>query len=480
MTINFNDIINTHNPKYNNCDELGKEIQSFDFERLLREEHVDNILSENQNTIKLKKCPICGHNDCFVYYKETKSFFCFGKHGNRGGSIIDYLMYTKALDKKQALEYFLYKLCDLPRIDKFTSGKQVFDVISAQDLINANIPDPYCCIENLIYQGITILAAPPKYGKSWMSMDMCISVAKGDDFLGFKTQQSGTLYLALEDSKSRAQKRLKKLLCGSDVPKDFYITIDNITIDTGLINKLEDSLKKNPNIKLILIDTLQKIRGYVSKCQNAYAKDYNDIGLLKNFADKHALCIVVVHHLRKASKKDDDIFNQISGTNAILGAADTALVLKKMKRDNNDGILNICGGDVENEELNVVFDNRTCKWISLGNAEIQENKRQLKEYSDNETIMVIRNMLNIESHWEGTIKELKEFLEDKYACTLKESEAIIAKTLKKYKDLMFKEDEIDYIPAPPNGSNGKRIHRFKKCSLFSFMENSEDIDDLFL
>ena len=478
MTINFNDIINTHKPKYNNSGELGKKIQSFDFEKILREEHCNNILSESQNTIKLKKCPICGHNDCFVYYKNTKSFYCFGKNGSQGGSIIDYLMLTKNLDKKQAINYFLYELCNLSRIDKFISYEQVFDVISANDLINANIPDPYCCIENLIYQGITILAAPPKYGKSWMSMDMCISVAKGTDFLGFKTHQSGTLYLALEDSKSRVQKRLKKLICGSEVPKDFYVTTDTITIDTGLINKLEDCLQKNPNIKLIVVDTLQKIRGITIKCQNIYAKDYYDIGLLKNFADQHSLCIVVVHHLRKALKRDDDVFNQISGTNAILGAADTALVLKKIKRDNNDGILNICGRDVENEELNVVFDNRTCKWISLGNAEIQESKRQLKEYNDNETIMIIRRMLNYESHWEGTIKELKEFLEQKYACTLKESEAIIAKTLKKYKDVMLKEDKIDYTPAPPNGSNGKRIHRFQ-TEYYSYMDSDDDIDALF-
>ena len=44
------------------------------------------------------------------------------------------------------------------------------------------------------------------------------------------------------------------------------------------------------------------------------------------------------------------------------------------------------------------------------------------------------------------------------------------------------EDGIEYTPAPPNGSNGKRIHHFKtRGSLFAFTsKDTEDIDDLFL
>lgn len=475
MTINFNDIINTHNPKYNNCDKLGKKIQSFDFERLLREEHCDNILSESQNTIKLKKCPICGHNDCFVYYKETKSFFCFGKHGNRGGSIIDYLMYTKALDKKQAIEYFLYELCYSKKTDIVTMDKQKLKALSADVIMDLDIPDPYCCIENLIYQGITILAAVPKIGKSWMAMNLCISVAKGEPFLCFKTHKSGALYLTPEDSMNRVKKRLKILLCGQEPPKDFYICTETITLENHLIEILDEYIREKSNIKLIVIDTLQKIRGNIGKINNPYSNDYYDISRLKNLADMHSICIIIVHHAKKGRKKEEDVFSQISGTYAIYGCADTAIFLNKNKYD--DTTMHVNGRDVENNEFALTFDSNTRKWIFLGNAEEQEKKRLLKEYNDNETIVIIRRMLNYENHWEGTIKELKEFLEDKYTCTLKESEATIAKTLKKYKDLMLKEDGIDYTPAPPNGSNGKRIHRFQ--TRYYCNPDSEDLDDLF-
>ncbi len=65
--------------------------------------------------IQFNPCPICGHNDDFYYYPETNSFKCFGANGNAGGSIIDYLMHTKNLDRKGAVQYFKYDLCGLSR-----------------------------------------------------------------------------------------------------------------------------------------------------------------------------------------------------------------------------------------------------------------------------------------------------------------------------------------------------------------------------
>ncbi len=475
MSINFETIINIHQPQNINCTgDLSILIQSFDFENYLREELGNNILSENQKTIKFKNCPICGHNNCFVYFKKTKSFFCFGKHGNFGGTIIDYLMRTKNFEKPQAIEYLKYNLSGISRqINTIFDNISKPEILSAQELINLDIPEPYCSIENLIYQGITILAAPPKHGKSWMVMDICLSVAKGENFLGFKTHQSGTLYLTPEDSKNRVKKRLKNILCCQEPPEDFYICTEAITLESHLITILENYLKENPNIKLIVIDTLQKIRGNLCKNQNAYAKDYSDLSQLKIFADKYSICIIIVHHLRKEGKKEEDVFNQISGTNGIFGCADTAIVLKNKK---DESTMYIRGRDVEDDELALTFNPQTLKWVFLGNPDEQEKRRILKKYNENNIIRIIREMLDKEKHWEGTMKELKKFLKEKYKCYIQESESQIAKILKEYKDLMLQEDKIEYIPSPRNGSNGKRIHRFKTDCFFTF---DEEIEDLF-
>ena len=63
-------------------------------------------------------------------------------------------------------------------------------------------------IDGLLAQGLYILAGAPKVGKSWLVLDMCLSIAKGESVLGQKTLQGTALYLCLEDSYARIQNRL--------------------------------------------------------------------------------------------------------------------------------------------------------------------------------------------------------------------------------------------------------------------------------
>ena len=63
-------------------------------------------------------------------------------------------------------------------------------------------------IDGLLAQGLYILAGAPKVGKSWLVLDMCLSISKGESVLGQKTLQGTALYLCLEDSYARIQNRL--------------------------------------------------------------------------------------------------------------------------------------------------------------------------------------------------------------------------------------------------------------------------------
>lgn len=55
-------------------------------------------------------------------------------------------------------------------------------------------------VDRLLAPGLYILAGAPKIGKSWLVLDLCLSVAEGKDFLGHKTEKSQVVYLALEDT----------------------------------------------------------------------------------------------------------------------------------------------------------------------------------------------------------------------------------------------------------------------------------------
>lgn len=96
---------------YNN--ELNQQIKDFDFYGYLCNE--SKVLRKGSNYIAFDVCPICGHNDCLRYYPNSNSFYCFGSSGNAGGSVIEYLMITKKMDKKEAINYFQYEILKLPR-----------------------------------------------------------------------------------------------------------------------------------------------------------------------------------------------------------------------------------------------------------------------------------------------------------------------------------------------------------------------------
>ena len=63
-----------------------------------------------------------------------------------------------------------------------------FKLISAEELFYQPL-DPAraeMIIEDMIPQGLTLIAGAPKSGKSWMMLDMCLAVSSGRSFLGRK------------------------------------------------------------------------------------------------------------------------------------------------------------------------------------------------------------------------------------------------------------------------------------------------------
>lgn len=465
MTISFGKMLGLHNPqakKYPN--HLNDLKINFDYNSFYRE-RCGKIRYENQKSIMFLNCPICGHEECFVVYKATGHWHCFGQHGNCGGSVIDFLIRTENMTLKAAINHFKHELCGIPKSKNQKEEVyclQKFEPISSSELINLNLPPLYWTVDNLLPQGLGLLASPPKFCKSWFGLGLSIRVAQGKDFLGFKTHQSRVLYLTLEDSKRRIIKRLKKVLGDEKIPEDIDFAVNANSINHGLIDDLENYLKEHSDTKLIIIDTLQMVRIGSAKNENAYTAEYRDLSILKKFADKHNICILVIHHLRK--QKDNDIYNRISGTNAITGACNTIFVIEKENRYANDAQLHITGRDVEQDDLYLQFNQSNCEWISKGNAEIQRLKKERTEYSNDPIIKALRKLLDtVETDkFQCSAKELLSEFEKRCGINLDETHETIGKRLRKYKGLMLELEGIIYNPPPPHGSNGTRLHKFEK------------------
>ena len=215
-------------------------------------------------------------------------------------------------------------------------------------------------IEGLVPVGLVLLASPPKYGKSWLCLDMALSVAMGRDFLGFKTNKSGVLYLALEDRWDRLIERSGKLLNEKKLPPLFNCGIDSATLDNSFIESLDGFLHEHPETKLIIIDTFVKIRGEAKRNESAYGVDSREAGVIKKFADTHGIAVVLVTHTRKGIDPDDPFVN-ITGTYGVAGAADDMIVLTKQKRGDEVTKMSVTGRDVSYEEYPIVL--KDGKWV---------------------------------------------------------------------------------------------------------------------
>ena len=109
---------------------------------------------------------------------------------------------------------------------------------------------------------------------------------------------------------------------------------------------------------------LASVRKTLASNANAYQEEYNLMAQLQALANDYHLAVVVLHHLRKSA--GDDVFDEISGTLGLTGAADTSIILKR-GRTERDGILYITGRDVEEQELAMTFKKEEdCTWNITG------------------------------------------------------------------------------------------------------------------
>ncbi|MBV9228054.1 MAG: bifunctional DNA primase/polymerase [Chloroflexi bacterium] len=244
------------------------------------------------------------------------------------------------------------------------------------ELLTKEVPQMNWVIQDLLPEGLVILAGKPKMGKSWFALLVGLYTASGWSLFGKQTTRGRVLYLGLEDSERRLRDRTRKLLCGKPCPSGFFYETKFRTLGSGGLEDLELWLQTEQFPRLVIIDTLAMMRQAGKANGNIYQEDYQFIAQLKDLADRYHVCILLVHHLRKSDATDT--FDEVSGSTGLTGAADATMILKR-ERGKADGTLHITGRDVEEQELAMKLDSATSTWTMLGPAEAQ---RQSQETAD--------------------------------------------------------------------------------------------------
>ncbi|WOS64262.1 AAA family ATPase [Sinorhizobium fredii] len=288
----------------------------------------------------------------------------------------------------------------------------------------------------IIVEGLTVLAARPKVGKTWLMLDVAIAIGSGGYCLGdIQCEQGDVLYLALEDNKRRLQRRLTKLL---GVHKrewpHFKVAHKWPRADQGGIDQLRNWISSAANPRLIVIDVFARFRKPVPAGKQSYDIDYAAISDLQTLAAETGVAIVVVHHLRK-SEADDDPLDAVSGTLGLTAAADAILVIRKTSQGTS-----LYGRSRDTDEIDkaIKFDPETARWTILG-------ERPEVERSDER--WAILNLLR-EADEPMAPKDIASAL-DRKGATIR---SILSKMVKKGE--IIKLDYGVYAISPPTGNTG--------------------------
>jgi RecA-family ATPase len=277
---------------------------------------------------------------------------------------------------------------------KTNLGKDRKTSWTGEELVTQDLGEVQWLIKDILPQGFLFLAGRPKIGKSFMTLQMCASIVTGQNFLGHEVMQRGrVLYISLEDNRRRLKKRIMNMGLYADA-KD---------LSSLEIEERWDPLNKGGNIKLI--ERLSK-KKYVLCVIDTYAKaflmkDNNDaVEATRVLAPLYELTrggdfsFEFVDHHRKNNQYSGDVIDDISGSGAKGGVADTVWSLRR-ERGKQDAFLEIASRDAEIDRIDLVFDKDRTLWVPKEQELVKPGTIQAKILShmgNNGTEVYIREL----------------------------------------------------------------------------------------
>ena len=332
----------------------------------------------------LTVCPHCGGqagiNDDGIWLCPTLTG-C-----GASGDVVDYVMENLQLPETEAIRF----LCQMFGV-KITE----LDYVTSEEVMDMEFHEPVFLVDDLLSKGLTLFVGTSKIGKSWLALWLSHRISMGQTVWSFASRQCEVMYLCLEDTLDRLQRRLIEITGGET--GTIYLATHAEIMGNGLEEQLTGFLTKHPKVGLIIIDTLQKIRELGSE-KGGYAGDYNAMTRLKSIADRFGITILTIHHTRKA--KSSDPFQMVSGTTGLMGCADNTFVMLKDDRASDRVKLFGTGRDIRDMELDLCFRKSPMDW-TLEDSSVGS----FKPARDRE-LCQIAAFVRKQQSWEGTASDL--------------------------------------------------------------------------
>ena len=284
-------------------------------------------------------------------------------------------------DAKEIKNLFKY-IGSVPSSDDYEKTKSIIDFNSMSldmpTLMKTELPPMKWAVAGILPEGFICLAGRPKAMKSWTALKLVYCVQNGLNFLDHQTVQGDAIYFGLEDSKRRIKDRVSKMgfaklkqpqiVLGGDVP---YLSF-------GFEECLENWIKSKENPRLVVIDTLARIKPRQSKSGTAYDQDNLLMNGIQKLAVQNNLTVLFITHLSKSSQEYS--FDKIQGSVGVQGMTDAMWMLDRGDGVNSKASLKGRGRDILDFEYALNWDGVSMSYLYEGNLDIinqNENRREI-------------------------------------------------------------------------------------------------------
>ena len=334
------------------------------------------------------------------------------------------------------------------------------ETITAASLMDKQFDPQHELIEGMLAPGLYILAGASKIGKSWLVLQIAHCVSMGLSLWGRKVQKSEVLYLALEDTERRIQNRLMRI-CGGETGEIAFATEAEV-LGRGFEEQVTNYLHNHPQAKLVIVDTLIKVREMNSR-GSAYADDYATMTAFKRIAERYGITMLIVHHTRK--QEASDIMDMISGTTGIMGCADGAMVLERPLRRVPRGSISMTGRDFQDAKISLTQNLETRCWEFAGYTD------ELPEEQSDPVLTAVAMLLENQNLWEGTAEELRVRLQELCPRLNLKANALSRRLNAQTQEL---KNQYGVLFARSRGSDGRQI----RLEAVDDMYDNDDVSDI--
>jgi hypothetical protein len=244
-------------------------------------------------------------------------------------------------------------------------AKGSYQIRSGLEAIQRDVPEITYVIEQKLRKCAKVaIIGKWKAGKSFLTIQLGMVIAAGDEFIGFRTTASNVLYVNFEVSSEMFQQRIQDMhhVLGCDLTKFRYLTITDLSLDlytTELDEILAQSIAEGFPVEVLIIDPRWK----------AIRRDSNQDEVLNAFCvnmdkliKRYGLTVIIVHHEGAGTPSDkagkgSTVFDAwLDGWFKIKPRHSNEPSIRSGVKESNVRDIDIWSRDSERESIAAVFD----------------------------------------------------------------------------------------------------------------------------